>query len=624
MAAIAGIYCADGRPANLAELKRVAAAVEDRGPDGIEFWSAGPVAFAHLQFHTTPESLQERQPLVSPGGEACLVWNGRLDNRDELLAELAAKSVRPVDNTDPGIVLGAYLLWGTDCVQRIVGDFALALWDARERRLWCARDYIGIRPFYYFWDGRMFLFGPEIRALLAHPAVSLRINESVVGEYLEQSSTARGETLYLDIRRLPSGNSLTIGADGRFRIEPWWRPNLNLLNYRSDEEYAEEFRQLFDQSIRCRTRCNAEWGIKLSGGLDSSSIAASARTLPESRRILTYSIACAGKPWDESEDIRAVAEKSELTPRFVLPLPVNLNFFEERAAHWRDFPGNPNGEPMTIPMYEAASRDGARVLLSGIGGDEWLDGDPQSMVDFAVSTLSGPERMRAFAELIARARADCNRRHWSVFLLRRLLKASAPEWAKLRRSRRLMTREGILSSEFLRRTQLAERIAAAPALDGLNFGSRAQRNTFRAATDGAETRLFEWNDREAARAGMEVRFPFFDRRFAEFCLRLPEEQRQKGRVWKRLLRNAMRERLPERVCEKYKKAEFSELFDTVSRSPQAEARLRNLAIVRETDWFDRKRLERKFAKSISQDHIDPWPMWMLLGIDLWFERALAP
>ncbi|MGB7188509.1 MAG: hypothetical protein WBD10_00090, partial [Acidobacteriaceae bacterium] len=88
MAGIAGIYCADGRPADVAELKRMAAAVEHRGPDGIGYWNAGPVALAHLQFCTTPESLDERQPLVSPGGEACLVWNGRVDNREELLAGL--------------------------------------------------------------------------------------------------------------------------------------------------------------------------------------------------------------------------------------------------------------------------------------------------------------------------------------------------------------------------------------------------------------------------------------------------------------------------------------------------------------------------------------------------------
>src|SRR6185437_9104340 len=248
MAGIAGIYCADGRAVAISELQRMSAAVEYRGPDGITFWNGGlpyapnSVAFAHLQFCTTPESLEERQPLVAPGGDVCLVWNGRVDNREELLAEIAAKGVSPVDQTDPGLALAAYFLWGADCVQHIVGDFALAIWDGRQRRLWCARDYVGVRPFYYFWDGKTFLFGPEIRALLAHPLVSLKINEGMVGEYLANAITSRDETLYADIRRLPSGSTLTIDGPGGLRVASWWNPELSLIRYRTDEEYAEHFR----------------------------------------------------------------------------------------------------------------------------------------------------------------------------------------------------------------------------------------------------------------------------------------------------------------------------------------------------------------------------------------------
>ncbi len=188
MAGIAGMYCADGRPADVGEVQRMTSAVEHLGPDGIAYWHSGPVAFAHLQFCTTPESLGERQPLMSPAGEACLVWNGRLDNREELLEALAVRGENPVDRTDPGLALAAYRLWGGDCVQRLIGDFAMAIWDVRLRQLWCARDYIGVRPFFYFWDGKTFLFAPEIRGLLAHPLVSLKINEGMAGEYLARQN----------------------------------------------------------------------------------------------------------------------------------------------------------------------------------------------------------------------------------------------------------------------------------------------------------------------------------------------------------------------------------------------------------------------------------------------------
>lgn len=630
MAGIAGIYCADGRPADLAELKRMTAAVENRGPDGIAYWNSGPVALAHLQFWTTPESLDEHQPLLSPGGEACLTWNGRVDNREELLAELEAAGARPVDSTDAGLALAAYLAWGTDCVQRIVGDFAFAIWDARHRRLWCARDYIGIRPFYYFWDGKTFLFGPEIRALLAHPLVSLKINEGMAGEYLANAITSRDETLYTDIRRLASGSHLTIDGPNRLRIETWWKPELGLLEYRSDEEYADHFRRLFDQSVRSRMRSNMPWGIQLSGGLDSSSIAVSARAVLDGDRgtssggeILTFSIACPGKPWDESEDIAAVVEKAGLTPEYVQPMRAGLEFFRRRAASSLDFPGSPNSEPVTMPMFEAASRRGARLLLSGTGGDEWLDGNSAYFLDLVVR-LARPGAAR---ELVSRSRDEWKAvgALWPALLARRLLARAAPHWMLEGRRRIKLARHSIFSPQFLERTDLARRISAESEIEHRHFSSRTQQAIFHLVTRASEVHVLECIDREAARNGFEIRLPFFDRKLAEFCLCLPEEQRQRGTVWKLILRNAMRDRLPECVRAKDYKAEFSELFEIVFDDRTA-GQLQNLAI-RNTDWFHARRLEQWITAATqwdSPDHTGPWPLWMMLGTDLWLEHVLSP
>jgi asparagine synthase (glutamine-hydrolysing) len=625
MAGIAGVFCADGRPAEIAEVERMAAAVADRGPDGVSFWHSGPVAFAHLQFCSTPEAVDERQPLVSPSGEACLVWNGRLDNREELIAALAAKGEHPADKTDPGLVLSAYLLWGTDCVQRLVGDFALALWDARSRQLWCARDYIGIRPFYYYWDGKTFLFAPEIRALLAHPLVSLRLNEGMVGEFIEGPLTSRDETLYEDIRRLPSGSSLVTDSSGDFRITSWWNPDLSLLQYRTDEDYAEHFRHLIDQSVLSKMRCNAAWGVELSGGLDSSTIAVTARALLDrggpDQSVLTFSLAWPGKPWDESEDIAAVVEKANLAPELVRPLKPDLDFFRARAAHWRDYPGNPNGEPMSFPTGEAARQRGTRVLLNGIGGDEWLQGSSLHIVDLAAKAQ--------FGRLLRLARANWQAygryAHWSIDLARQLASGAAPVWMHARRRKRRFERETILSPDFLRRTQLADRLCAPSGRESHRFAARAQEAIFRFAVGGTEAHVFEWNDREAAHAAIERRYPFFDRRLAEFCLRIPEEQRRRGTVTKYVLRTAMRDRLPERVRLKSFKADFSELYETVLYDPAAGNRLKNLTMLTRTDWLDPRRFASHMNLPEKPDMESSWlygSVWMTLGVDLWLENVL--
>lgn len=628
MAGIVGIYCADGRPAAIEELQQMAAAVQHRGPDGIACWNSGPVAFAHLQFHTTPESLHERQPLLSPDGQACLVWYGRLDNREELLDSFAALGAQPVDQTDPGLVLTAYLQWGTECVQRLVGDFALVIWDARQRRIWCARDYIGIRPFFYFWDGKTFLFGPEIRSLLAHPLVSLRINEGMAGEYLASAITSCEETLYSDIQRLPSGSTLTIDSSGALSIASWWNPDLSLLQYRSEVEYAEHFRDLMEQSVRAMTRTCVPWGVPLSGGLDSSTIAVTAQSMlstsgsPE--RVQTFSLACPGKAWDESEYISETARFAGLKNQTFPAMLLGEDYFRCRTESSREFPDYPNGGPMLVPMYEAAKAHGVRVLLSGIGGNQWLDGWPMHISELAAAMV------RAGGWDPAIRTANDEHRMWGgneklpAFLLRRLAAAAEPAHLRAIRRKTAFLRSTIFSKAFLRRTHLADRIHD-PRRTMHRFSSRQQASVLTNALRAAEVHILEMNDREIAQAGLEWRHPFYYRKLAEFCLRLPRDQRQRGNTWKWILRNAMRGRLPERVRTKTFQAEFSELYEAALFQPWARHRLAEPVMGKHTDWLDSRRFAAwaQLPPEPPPQLMRPYrPLWTALAIDLWVENLL--
>lgn len=272
-------------------------------------------------------------------------------------------------------------------------------------------------------------------------------------------------------------------------------------------------------------------------------------------------------------------------------------------------------------------RNGARVLLTGIGGDEWLDGTPSHIFDL----IAHPLRPGTVQEFIVRARNDWRiygqpNLHWSIFVLRRMLAGGAPRWVRRSRARRRLLDSGI-SNAFLRRTALADRVTPLDTGAGRRFSTHAQKDSFYAATKAAESYVFELNEREGALAGIEVRHPLFDRRLVEFCLRLPEEQRQLGIARKRMLRNAMRDRLPERLLSKRTKAEFGELFAAVCCQPLAAARLNALWITRHTDWFDPGRVQRRIA-SLTAEEADSespylWPLWMILGMDLWFEHVIT-
>jgi asparagine synthase (glutamine-hydrolysing) len=274
-------------------------------------------------------------------------------------------------------------------------------------------------------------------------------------------------------------------------------------------------------------------------------------------------------------------------------------------------------------MYEAAKRLGARVLFTGIGGDEWLDGRQEHLADLAAGLLLLRGGAGAARDLVDRAKDDwrvySGAGRWPLFLARRLAAEAAPEWARFRRRKLRLLRHGIFSREFCRRVHLAERIFTVPESGTRRFSSRTQEATFRLVTAGYEAQVFEWNDREAASTGMEPRFPFFNRRLTEFCLRLPEDQRQRGAVWKRILRNAMRERLPDRVCNKLYKAEFSELFQNVISTPRTRVRLENLVMLRQSDWLDQDRFATHISSFVDSGRF--WNLWGLLGVDLWLESV---
>ena len=536
-----------------------------------------------------------------------------------------------MDNTDPGVVLAAYLLWGTQCVQRLVGDFALVVWDQRSRQLWCARDYIGIRPFFYFWDGKTFLFGPEVCALLPHPLVSHKVNEGMAGEYLAKAITSREETLYSDIRRLPSGSTLIIDASGSLRIASWWNPDLSLLEYRTDEEYADHFRHLTEQSVQSKMRSCIPWGVPLSGGLDSSTIAVTAQALlngsgSAARQVSTFSLVSPGKPWDESEYISEIARFAGLRTEFFSPLRTDEEFFRQEADWSKDFPGYPNGAPMLLPMFQAATSYGVRILLTGTGGNQWLDGWPLEIADLAASLFRTGAVPMSLRLAIDEWNIDRGDRQWVSFLLRTILFAAVPDGVRSLRRKKEFGRQSIFSREFLRRTSLADRLFAPPEQGTHCFASRTQKDIFLNAISAAQAHILELNDRESARKGVEQRHPFFDRRLAEFCLRLPREQRQRGHVWKWVLTDAMRGRLPERVRTKTVQAEFSELFEAVLYDPWVSGRLKNLTIRRHTDWLDPRRFAvhlRLPAGSTSGYSPSYRTAWMVLGIDFWLENVLS-
>ncbi len=286
MSGIAGIIHFDGKPVKPGLIEKMTSAMAHRGPDGIHHWVKGSVAVGQCMLRTTPESLEETQPLTNEDGSLVLVMDGRVDNWEELRAELLSQGARLRTRADAELVLRSYEAWGRDCVERLDGNFALVIWDAKKRQAFCARDHIGYKPFYYQLQGETFVFASELQPLLKLPWVSEEINEGMVAEYLANEWHSRDETFWKGVNRLVAAHCMTIGRKG-VCSEQYWAPNPYWdLPCSSEEDYTEYYRELFFDVVRRMSRSQAPLACEASGGLDSSAILSVAENLRRRRRLL--------------------------------------------------------------------------------------------------------------------------------------------------------------------------------------------------------------------------------------------------------------------------------------------------------------------------------------------------
>ncbi|HVN56522.1 MAG TPA: asparagine synthase-related protein [Anaerolineaceae bacterium] len=613
MSGLAGIYLLDGAPAHPQDLERMLALITHCGPDGAGRWFGGSIALGHQMLAATPESLLERQPLRDPTGQLVLVLDGRVDNRDDLCRALLAAGADPRVDTDAELVLQSYRAWGEACPARILGDFAFAIWDARRQSLFCARDYIGVRPFYYHFDGRRFLFGTLLRQILAFPGVPLAPNEGMIGECLCDRLTSRSETLYAAVMRLPPAHILTISPAG-LKIAPYWDLDLaREIHYKTNTEYADHFRSLFDEAVRCRLRSSRKAGAYLSGGLDSSSVVCTVHHLASTGQVRvqgfeTFSLVFpTDSECDESPFIQEIAGCVKVPENRLPPSPLDFDLFSRQARRHLDLPDTPNGV-LQYPLRSLACQKGFGVLLTGLGGDQWLADNP-----YHYASLLGAGRL---AEIRRQARFDGL---GTLDLAREALPPllSPPVRTGLRR---LLGRNGIpayIRPEFAGRVSLADRLNPPVPATPTRPSGLARRGLWEVAVDGRLACSFEINARMEPGLPLEERHPFFDRRLVEFLVAIPEDQRRKGAWEKAVLRRAMRGRLPERVFFRRSKAQFLSILEAA------------------VDQALRRRPLHDWCAGLL-DYIDPgrlppcdqagplpagllWPVWMVLSLALWSE-----
>ncbi len=614
MSGIAAIYDRSGARVPADQLASLLDAIAHRGP-GQRTWQ-GPAVSLGERLALAPPQMDAAEPVTSiAGGRYHLVLDGRIDNRPDVATALGFDADRE-RMSDVGLIALAYERWGVGAFQRLIGDFALVLWDGSTRRLIAVRDQRGFRPLVYARVGQRLLLGSEPQQLLVCPDLARTVDALFLACHLTGAPPPPGATPYAGVSAVPPAHYLLATEDG-ISVREYWRFGARpQLRYRRREEYVEHFEATFEQAIASAVRGRTVPGVLLSGGLDSSYVLAKAAAIEPNVR--AYTAFAAGVPgMDERRYARSAGERLAVA---VSEVPVDdcwslsSRCLDDAAF---DQPAQPMQAPLMIRMSEAARADGVQVLLDGMGGDEAMSG----RFDYLADLVRGGRWLRAGAEALAWARRD------GIPTARVLTYGALTPLVPTRLRARYRTWRGRprpnplppwIDDRALRAGGLEDALAVWEPASAWRQADHRRR--FWAIHRRDTLPAIGWRERHASLPlGVEARSPFWDLRVVELLARFPSWVHRDGGRAKALLRAAMGPRLPGEVVDREDKGAFDGLMNAgllERETERVEAALRygplgSLAYVR------RPALEIELEAYRRYQH--PWwqPLWRAITAGLW-------
>ena len=590
-------------------------------------WNDGHAGLVRIALATTPESLNEVQPLRDTAAGTVICFDGRVDNREEVRASIGRTSP-PANAPDSALVLAGWQRMGAALLDRLAGDYAFAIWDPAERRLTCARSPVGWRPLLWTATRDGIAFATEPAMLIDGAGLSPAIDEGVIAEHLAARFASETDALWKGIQRLPPGHLLTADAHG-IRVHRWLEGPFDDWSRRSDDDHVTRFTELFDQALVATSRSAGPIAAHLSGGLDSSSVVCRSHLLAEAgtmaRAPISLSVRYPGEECDEGPWIGAVEARCAIRSQTVTPAPYDWDAAAGWSARTRHLPLRPNTAGTIVASCDWLQANDLSVLLTGEGGDDWLAG---SFAHFPDLVRAGRfpawlrEGMSAGSGITA-----AQRLRWT------LSSGLGPLVSARRRTQLLQPVDPTLgvpdwvASDWAQQTELVERwrhVSPPPALATL-----AQQQRYGVYALAQRHVNIDNILSFVAGRGVEFRHPFHDFRLTRFVIGAAGGILRRRGVTKHLLREAMRGTLPEEVRRRRDKARIVQpIYDAVT------ARLRERPIDHLTPvragWLDGARLaaiEAEHAAWRAQGARGKPPrssyaaVWNAVAIDLWLEHV---
>lgn len=642
MCGIAGLFHLDGKPCDSAAVVPLIDAIAHRGPDGDGVYVCGPVGLGHRRLAILDLSESGKQPMTW-GNRYCITYNGEIYNFVELRQELESLGHTFRTDCDTEVLLAAYHQWGPDFVLKMNGMWAFAIWDMEKHELFLSRDRFGVKPLLYLAEPDRFVFASELKAFLHVPGFTAREDLDETRRQLATGIDSPERTLIAGVKQLRPGHNILISRSG-MRIWRWWYTLDHLVPVpKRFDEQVEQFRELFFDACRLRLRSDVPVATCLSGGIDSSSIlcALAAMKSGTSRMASDYHRAFVatfeGTAHDEKAYAVAAIEAAKAEARYRPMTPAALLADLTQYAYDYDVIGG--GQGLLLPvwaLYRELRRDGVIVSLDGLGADELLVGYPRSIrtyLETRGNLITNTQRTIDLAQTLQKQVAGES--------LGSILSESDPVLRRLRRTAGQMKR-------WIRPVEQRTKFSPADWIDvpwsgsldsldakeheSLKSLTPLSQEMYRLFHHEANWLLLQRYDRISMAHGIEVRLPFLDWRLVVFCFSLPDESKIGEGYSKRILREAMRGILPEKIRTRTRKIGFqspmgdwmnAELgawaLDRAHSQHFLQAPVSNGPAIR--DYIMKKQAEK------SWDGRDSRIIWRHMQADLWreafFEKAPA-
>jgi len=629
MCGICGVYNLNTKEkVDESSLRKMTEILSHRGPDDEGFFLDGNIGLGHKRLSIIDLSSAGHQPMTNREGTVWIVYNGEIYNHLELRKELIKKGYEFRSHSDTEVILHLYEEERENCLQKLNGMFAFLIWDKRERKLFSARDRLGIKPFYYYFGKKKFIFASEVKAILKY-GIKAEPNFSAINDYLTFQYCLGDKTFFKGIKKIEPGHYLIL-KEGRLKIKKYWDLDYSIDFKSSEKEFTDELLALIKDSTKIQLRSDVPVGAHLSGGIDTSIITCFAS------KYFNFKVPFKtftgffpfGEEYDERKYAKLVSKKAksqyfEIYPKysdFIDILPKLIYFMDEPAAG-----------PGIFPQYFVSklAAKNVKVVLGGQGGDEAWGGYTRYLIAYLEQALKGAilgtqEEGKHVVTLksiipnlgILKGYTSTLQHFWQEGIF------SPMDERYFRLVKRMGNLEEIFSDNFLRKIQddnssLVEFKKIFNLPNSLSYFNKMSHFDIKTLLPA----LLHVEDRTSMAVSLESRVPLLDHRIVELSAKIPPVMKFKGGEVKHILKTAVRDFVPQEILERKEKIGFAVPLSKWYQKKEVKTFLTNVLLdksAKERDIYNVKGVkkllegERKFGREI----------WGLLCLELWFKNFI--